>query len=84
MKSVVESPESGLENGDASTVASYSPTDETGEDDEDRRTIRGVVLEGESEQGGKRSANGPGVNGAGPKEKSFNVAIPASSFGAAP
>jgi hypothetical protein len=80
VKSVDETPEGGLENGDASIVAFRSPSDESGEDEEDRRTIRGVVIEGEP-QVGKKPANGHSVNGEarlGQKEKIFNHAIPKS------
>jgi len=63
VKSVAETSEGGLENGDAS-AASHSPSDEdAGNDDEDRRTIRGVVMESEPVQEGKDPANGHSVNG---------------------
>ena len=62
VKSVAETPEGGLENGDASTDVSHSVfTDEIGEDDEDRLTIRGVVLENGPEQEAKTPPNGHSV-----------------------
>jgi len=81
VKSVAETPEGGLENGDASTVASHGSVEETGEDDEDRRTIRGVVLDGDAEQKAKNSHSVNGEAPPGQKEKCFNDAIPASPPG---
>jgi len=85
VKSVDETPEGGLGNGDASIVPFHSPaSDETGEDDEDRRTIRGVDMEGEPQQEGKKPANGHSLNGEarlGQKEKSLNDAISKSPPG---
>lgn len=63
VKSVAETPEGDLENGDASAVA--CPSDEAEglvDDDDDRRTIRGVDINEEVVQEGKITANGDGVN----------------------
>ncbi|KIM84680.1 hypothetical protein PILCRDRAFT_818278 [Piloderma croceum F 1598] len=80
VKSVAETSE-GLENGDASAAA--PPHSETGDDDEDRQTIRGVVMESEPMQEGKEPANGQSVvNGeARPwqKEKFLDGAPPLAS-----
>jgi len=62
VKSVPEDSEGGSENGEASTIASHH--DETGEDDEDRRTIRGVVSDGTPDQKGEKPGKGHTVNGA--------------------
>jgi UV radiation resistance-associated gene protein len=85
VKSVAETSEGGLENGDAPTAASHSASDETSDDDEDRQTIRGVVMESEPVQEGKEPANINGqsvVNGeARPwqKEKFIDGAPPLAS-----
>lgn len=64
VKSVAEDPEGALENGDTSIAIHASPDEVESpvEDDEDRRTIQGVVVDGESVQEGKTVANGLGVN----------------------
>jgi UV radiation resistance-associated gene protein len=79
VKSVAETSEGGLENGNASAAVSHNISDEIGDDDEDRRTIRGDTTEGEPEQELKRLANGHSINvepRQGRKEKSLDEAIP--------
>lgn len=64
VKSVDEIPEGVLENSDVRL-----PTHETSEgpisadDDDDRRTIRGVPVDDSTEPDGKQLVNGHGVNG---------------------
>lgn len=66
VKSVDETAEGDLENGDA-LAASENSSDQVGgsvaeDDDEDRRTIRGVAVDGEPRQEGKQVTNGHGAN----------------------
>lgn len=70
-KPVTGTSEDGMTNGDPSTLASHttpSEQDESAEDDEDRRTIRGVVMD-DTEDEGKPLENG---NAQHPKEKTAN------------
>jgi hypothetical protein len=59
VKSVAEISEGGQENGDAIVHGSQ---DETVGDDEDRRTIRDVVMGSESEEERKKPVNGRSIS----------------------
>lgn len=75
VKSVAETPEVGFEDGDASAVGhpSSDEVEGTTDDDEDRRTIRGVDIDDEVLQEGKPVTNGHGTsNGARSIEKSLH------------
>jgi hypothetical protein len=84
VKTVTEAPEGPQENGDILVIPppqNSGEQDESGEDDEDRRTIRGVVLDRNEDQEheGKSVVNGHGhENGSGEpvqREKHGDVSL---------